>query len=229
MSEVWRTFLATQRQAGATDEALSNEAGKRATDPLLYDCALAVWELDRPDFLRAALESGEVAADAPTPRTGQPLLFLAIRKGRAESLQLLLEAGADPARGHKGHDYLYWAVFADVKPAVVLQVLRASESVGIAPTEETLETARRRARPETVSLLERWMAGERDASDVVDERPHDGLAEGDRVTVTAGKLAGCRGVIMSSVEGTSKLRVSVDLFGRAVEVELEPGEIERVE
>lgn len=229
--DLWEALVAKMRAGGSSEEAIAIEADKRATNPRLYDSAVAVWELDRPDVLSACIEDGSIDPDAPTIRTGQTLLYLAIVKGRIRSVRALLAAGADPRVRHSEHDYLYWAAFADAPPPVVEALLAACERAGITPSEQTLSVARSRARPETVALLERWRAGERaphfaDATD--SERDPDALAPGDRVRVKSGPFATSKGVVASLVEGTSKLVVTVSVFGRDVDATLDRAELEPV-
>lgn len=230
MSEIWEEVAALWRAEGTSEEDIAFEADRRTNDPVAYDCWLALLYLDRPDVLEAAVSNGTLNPNALTPR-GHTLLFSAMNQGRLQSLRILLQAGADPSYlpgieelpNVPTKDYLYWAAFGDCDPSVVEQMLVACERVGITPTQEILEVARRKARPATLQLFERWVAGDRSPYVAV-ETLNAPLGPGDSVLV---KTTNTPGTIEAAIDGTSRFWILVSAFGRSMRIQVEGNELER--
>lgn len=153
MTTIWEDFVQTERDGGTSEEEIQNEHEKRESDPALYDCALAVADFDRPDVLAEIV--GGVDVNAPTPRSQQPLLYLAITKKRVQSCKILIEKGADTHARQAEKGYLFWAAFSNTDPAIVQMLLEAPGGPPEPITPELLAVAKRRASPELVALLER--------------------------------------------------------------------------
>lgn len=212
-------YIESELREEGTDPNIEGE--KRAAAPDLYDCAVAIWELDRPELVAELLTRGTFAVDDPTPRSHQPLLLLSISRSRVASFRQLAEAGADLHRGHDGKDYVFWAVFGDADPAIVEMLVAR----GLEVTAEHLEVARRRAKPDVVALVERALAEgtaglRRDVDAVRSPRSEaPALAAGVAIEVLAGPFQRTRGTVVEVLESGS-VRASLSVFGREVVLEL---------
>lgn len=71
----------------------TGEGERRNQAPDLYDCAVAIGELDRPELVAELLTRGTFGVDDPPPRSQQPLPFLSISRSRGASFRQLIEAG----------------------------------------------------------------------------------------------------------------------------------------
>lgn len=202
------------------------EAEKRVEAPDLYDCAVAIWELDRPDLVAELLARGTFGVDDLTPRSHQPLLFLSISRSRVASFRLLTAAGADVRRGQAEKDYLFWAVFGDADPAIVEMLLAR----GLEVTAEHLEVAKRRAKADVVAVVERALAEgtaglRRDVDAVrVPRSEAPALAAGVAIEVVAGAFQRTRGTVVEVLPSGS-VRASLSVFGREVVMELAPTDV----
>ena len=156
MSTIWNKYL----EDFGEDEGHEYEVEKRNINPVLYDCALAICEYDEPSFLKENIEKGLKDINALTPRTDQPLLYLAISKNRVESCKILIENGVDLSYKEMDKSYLWWSVFTGASIEIVQMLLRNSTDskapIIELPKEELqdlIERAERKSSPEVVELL----------------------------------------------------------------------------
>jgi len=155
-SQIWNDFVQTETAFGLSEEEIKNEYEKRLVAPALYDCALALSEFDRPDVLNAHIQAGNIDINAPTPRTRQPLLFIAITCHRLQSCRLLIEAGADIFHRDMDKGYVFWAVYSNA-PLELVEFLLGLSAGPIEPvTEELLHYAKRKSSPQVLALLETY-------------------------------------------------------------------------
>lgn len=126
MSDIWNKFIETEKSVGMSDEELENESEKRDDNPILYDCALAVYEFDAPYFLKLQLEANSINVNEPTPRSKQQLLYLAIIKNRMQSCKLLIQYGADLNYTINNKNYLWWAKYTNADIEIVNMLLHNS-------------------------------------------------------------------------------------------------------
>jgi ankyrin repeat protein len=155
--DLWTRLLELEGWA-REDEPARNEAEKRRDDPDAYDCALAIWEFDEPDFVRRQLAEGRVHANALAPRSHQPLLHLAVVKDRVETCRLLIDAGADIHAVLGGESYVVTAVSCSSSVGLLRLLLDA----GVA-----LPTGSIRRHPSILHLAV-WRASEPLALELVD-------------------------------------------------------------
>lgn len=160
-SAIWHKFIETERQKGLTDEEIQNEAEKRNDNPRLYDCALAIYEFDMPDFLKEQLQANAIDVNQATPRTKQSLLYLAICRNRTESCRLLIEYGADLNYKELDKSLLWWSVFANASVEMVNFFLRNSTDSGTPvinfPDTSLVELATRKSSPEVQEILRKYL------------------------------------------------------------------------
>lgn len=156
MSTIWNKYL----EDFGDDEGHEYEVEKRNENPTLYDCALAICEYNEPNFLKENIENVSFAVNALTPRTEQPLLYLAITKNRIESCKILIENGADLSYREMDKSYLWWAIFTGASIEIVQLLLRKSTEpqapIDELPEEELqdlIERAERKSSPEVVELI----------------------------------------------------------------------------
>ena len=160
-SAIWHTFIETEKLNGFTDEEINNETEKRNDNPILYDCALAVYEFDIPEFLQIQLQANTIDVNEPTPRTRQSLLYLAVCKNRIKSCKLLIEHGADLIYNESDKNLLWWSVFANANMEIVNMFLRNSTDIDAPvvnlPDASLIEYAERKSSPEVVALLKNYL------------------------------------------------------------------------
>ena len=158
MSSIWNKYL----EDFGDDDGHEYEVEKRNENPTLYDCALAICEYDEPAFLLEKITQKVIDVNALTPRTEQPLLYLAITKNRIESCKILIENGADLSYREMDKSYLWWAIFTGASIEVVQMLLRNSTDskapIIELPKEELqdlIERAERKSSEEVVELLKK--------------------------------------------------------------------------
>lgn len=160
-SEIWHKFIETEKLNGFTDEEINNEAEKRNDNPILYDCALAIYEFDMPDFLQTQLQANAIDVNKPTPRTHQSLLYLAACKNRTESCKLLIEHGADLNYKESDKNLLWWSVFSNASIEIVNMFLRKSTDKNTPvvnfPDASLIEYAARKSSREVTELLNKYL------------------------------------------------------------------------
>jgi hypothetical protein len=156
MSTIWNKYL----EDFGDDEGHEYEVEKRNENPTLYDCALAICEYDEPNFLKENTENVSFSVNALTPRTEQPLLYLAITKNRLESCKILIENGANLSYREMDKSYLWWAIFTGASIQIVQMLLRNSTDstapIIELPEEELqdlIERAERKSSEEVIQLL----------------------------------------------------------------------------
>lgn len=156
MSTIWNKYL----EDFGDDEGHEYEVEKRNENPTLYDCALAICEYDEPNFLREQCKNAAFDLNTLTPRTHQPLLYLAITKNRLESCKILIENGADLSYREMDKSYLWWAIFTGASIQIVQMLLRNSTDskapIIELPKEELqdlIERAERKSSEEVIQLL----------------------------------------------------------------------------
>ena len=158
-SKIWHKFIETEKLNGFTVEEINNEAEKRNNNPILYDCALAVYDFDMPDFLQTQLQAHSIDVNEPTPRTHQSLLYLAVCKNRIESCKLLIQYGADLNYIELDKNLLWWSVFSNASVEIVNIFLRNSTDINAPvvnfPDALLIEYAERKSTSEVVQLLNR--------------------------------------------------------------------------
>jgi hypothetical protein len=158
MSTIWNKYL----EDFGDDEGHEYEVEKRNENPPLYDCALAICEYDEPKFLKENIENVSFAVNDSTPRTEQPLLYLAITKNRIESCKILIENGADLSYREMDKSYLWWSVFTGASIEIVQLLLRNSSDpqapiieLSSEELEDLIDRAERKSSEEVVELLKK--------------------------------------------------------------------------
>ncbi len=156
MSTIWNKYI----EDFGDDEGHEFEVEKRNENPTLYDCALAICEYDEPNFLREQCKKVSFSVNALTPRTHQPLLYLAITKNRLESCKILIENGADLSYREMDKSYLWWAIFTGASIEIVQLLLSNSsdpQALNVELSSEELDDlidrAERKSSEEVIQLL----------------------------------------------------------------------------
>ncbi|HUM51407.1 MAG TPA: hypothetical protein PK431_06300 [Chitinophagales bacterium] len=160
-SEIWHKFIETEKLNGFTIEKINSEAEKRNHNPILYDCALAIYEFDIPEFLQTQLQANTINVNEPTPRSHQSLLYLAVCKNRLKSCKLLIEHGADLNYKELDKNLLWWSVFVNANIEIVNMLLRNSIDTNAPvvsfPDSSLIEYAERKSSPEVIELLNKYL------------------------------------------------------------------------
>lgn len=213
------------RDAHARGDDPANELARREAAPDLYDCAIAIGELDHPDLVAELLARGTFGVDDSTPRSGETLLRLATSRSRVTSFGLLVAAGADVTQRYADRDLLFWAVFSDADPAIAERLMAA----GIAPTPEHLDVARRRAGRDVRELLARGTSEGKgtfrhDAPPVRTTAP-PAVTKGATVRVTTGAFTGAQGTVVELTAETRTVKVALVVFGQTMSVELPEADV----